>query len=398
MLHIHHEVLGSTNDAAREAASAWGRLCDADGHGNTASRTSASAAPTLVTAAEQTAGRGRNGRAWQSPRGGAWMSIAWPWRTTLVNGAAENALRALPLVVGLGVRDGLLHAIDTTPPPAADRRPAAPPALRIKWPNDLLLTHPDTGVDHKLAGILCERHHHFTQHPPTPRGAPIATHAAPEQRPTGSDEGGGSGHEPSRGRWGAPHTPTTASPTTPRTSSAPSAPPVLILGIGINVNNTIAPAGSCETAGAEAPTVASSALPAISLAKAIGRPLDLEAVIAAVAEAIERRVSRLQTQGLDAATLGELDAALAWRGRAVCVNHRYTDPPRATDQPKEPVPAPATKPATARAPSSNAGVGFCRLLGLDALGRVLIQYDNQPDPVAIDSGELRSAPDPTITT
>lgn len=88
----------------------------------------------LVTAAEQTAGRGRNGRTWHSPRGGAWLSVVWPLR------GAPAAYAAASLAAAAAVRRALVDAA----PELADR-------LRIKWPNDLLVD------GRKAAGILCEQ-------------------------------------------------------------------------------------------------------------------------------------------------------------------------------------------------------------------------------------------------
>ena len=62
MRRIHYDIIDSTNSEARRLAAADLRE------------------PLLVTAAEQSAGRGRQGREWQSPHGGAWMSLAWPAR------------------------------------------------------------------------------------------------------------------------------------------------------------------------------------------------------------------------------------------------------------------------------------------------------------------------------
>jgi BirA family biotin operon repressor/biotin-[acetyl-CoA-carboxylase] ligase len=84
---------------------------------------------TVVLAEEQTAGRGRGGRTWQSPVGGVWLGVLLrPLRAEL--GAAS-------LRIGLVVAD---VADDLA------RRPAA----QLKWPNDVLCD------DRKLAGILCE--------------------------------------------------------------------------------------------------------------------------------------------------------------------------------------------------------------------------------------------------
>jgi BirA family transcriptional regulator, biotin operon repressor / biotin---[acetyl-CoA-carboxylase] ligase len=100
----HFRSTGSTNTKARELAQTGAP------HG------------TLVTASEQTAGRGRYGRTWVTPAGGAI--------------AASLVLRRfdelLPLRAGLAVAD--LAGADA----------------RVKWPNDVLLG------ERKLAGILAE--------------------------------------------------------------------------------------------------------------------------------------------------------------------------------------------------------------------------------------------------
>lgn len=97
-----------------------------------AHRIAADGAPagTLVIANEQTAGRGRGGKSWQSqPGAGIWL--------TLVERPAETSgLGVLSLRVGLAAAEGL------------DRFASEP--IRLKWPNDLYV---DRG---KLAGILVE--------------------------------------------------------------------------------------------------------------------------------------------------------------------------------------------------------------------------------------------------
>jgi BirA family biotin operon repressor/biotin-[acetyl-CoA-carboxylase] ligase len=87
-------------------------------------------APFAVVATEQSSGMGRDGRAWQSPAGGLWMTLAWPLPRL------ELAARGLALAVGLAVRDALAT---TTGVQAA-----------IKWPNDLLIR------GRKVCGILCQ--------------------------------------------------------------------------------------------------------------------------------------------------------------------------------------------------------------------------------------------------
>lgn len=107
-----HRTLGSTNDRLRELA----------GEG---------APPfTVVVAEEQTAGRGRTGRAWHSPPGGIWMSVLLPEERT-------GRPPLTPLLVGLAVGRAI-----------GDARPVLDP--RIKWPNDVLVD------GRKVCGILCE--------------------------------------------------------------------------------------------------------------------------------------------------------------------------------------------------------------------------------------------------
>lgn len=85
---------------------------------------------TLVLADRQTAGRGRQGRAWASAAGaGVWL--------TLIERDVDPV--ALPV---LSIRLGLAAA------PVLDDFAAAP--ARLKWPNDVHV------AGAKLAGILCE--------------------------------------------------------------------------------------------------------------------------------------------------------------------------------------------------------------------------------------------------
>jgi BirA family biotin operon repressor/biotin-[acetyl-CoA-carboxylase] ligase len=124
MRRIHFELTDSTNTQARLLAAAHlgERL--------------------LVTAAGQTAGRGRQGRQWVSPRGGAWLTIAWPMRL------APAAYRAASLAAAVGVRRALVELLTRGMP--AEAATFAPRPL-IKWPNDVLID------DAKVVGILCEQ-------------------------------------------------------------------------------------------------------------------------------------------------------------------------------------------------------------------------------------------------
>ncbi|HMG71390.1 MAG TPA: biotin--[acetyl-CoA-carboxylase] ligase [Gemmatimonadaceae bacterium] len=97
-----------------------------------AHRLAAQGAPagTLVIANEQTAGRGRGGKSWQSsPGAGLWL--------TLIERPSDNSgLGVLSLRVGLAAAEAL------------DR--FAPEPIRLKWPNDLYIDRA------KLGGILVE--------------------------------------------------------------------------------------------------------------------------------------------------------------------------------------------------------------------------------------------------
>jgi BirA family biotin operon repressor/biotin-[acetyl-CoA-carboxylase] ligase len=108
---IHLRVTDSTNERARALAIAGAP------HG------------TVVTASEQTAGRGRQGRRWSAPRGSA----------LLMSVVLRDAPALLPLMSALAVCD------------------VAGPTARIKWPNDIVLGDEDAPAGlAKVAGILAE--------------------------------------------------------------------------------------------------------------------------------------------------------------------------------------------------------------------------------------------------
>ena len=101
---LHLRATTSTNDRARDLAEAGAP------HG------------TLVSAAEQTAGRGRQGRTWTAPPGSA----------VLMSVVLRDPPALLPLAAALAVAE------------------IAGAGAEIKWPNDVLLD------GRKVAGILAE--------------------------------------------------------------------------------------------------------------------------------------------------------------------------------------------------------------------------------------------------
>jgi len=113
---LHLRRTDSTNERARELAAGGAP------HG------------TLVTATEQTAGRGRQGRSWSAPAGSS----------LLLSVVLSPPSRMLPLAAAVAV----CEAVDAAP--GAERRGPA----QIKWPNDIVLSRPP-GLA-KLAGILVE--------------------------------------------------------------------------------------------------------------------------------------------------------------------------------------------------------------------------------------------------
>jgi BirA family biotin operon repressor/biotin-[acetyl-CoA-carboxylase] ligase len=108
---VHHRLTDSTNQRAKELADGGAP------HG------------TLVTADEQTAGRGRQGRSWVAPAGSAILM-------SLVVRELDERTPLLPLAAAVAVCD------------AAES--VAPVRCEIKWPNDVWIER------RKLSGILVE--------------------------------------------------------------------------------------------------------------------------------------------------------------------------------------------------------------------------------------------------
>ena len=96
--------------------------------------------PTLLVAEQQTAGRGRLGRVWQSDVGASLMlSLGLPM--------APRDWSGLSLAVGVSVAESLQPVL----PPLGAGQPAR---VGLKWPNDLWLG--GAAGDRKLGGILVE--------------------------------------------------------------------------------------------------------------------------------------------------------------------------------------------------------------------------------------------------
>jgi len=125
---------------AKEAREAGFRLVDNDVTGSTsddARKALEGGDPGLlwIVAQVQTKGRGRHGRAWDSPRGNLFASLL------LVDPCEMRYAAQFGYLVGLSLHD----AICEYAPDIADE-------LRLKWPNDLLYGRA------KVAGILLEGH------------------------------------------------------------------------------------------------------------------------------------------------------------------------------------------------------------------------------------------------
>ncbi len=96
--------------------------------------------PTLLVAEQQTAGRGRLGRVWQSDVGASlMMSLGLP--------LTPKDWSGLSLAVGVSVAESLQPML----PPLGANQPAR---VGLKWPNDLWLG--GAAGDRKLGGILVE--------------------------------------------------------------------------------------------------------------------------------------------------------------------------------------------------------------------------------------------------
>jgi BirA family transcriptional regulator, biotin operon repressor / biotin---[acetyl-CoA-carboxylase] ligase len=113
--HLSFDTLGSTNAEALVRARAGER------------------GPLWITAKAQNAGRGRRGNTWVSPAGNLYATLL------LSEPSPQAAAPQLSFVAALALHDALCECA-----------PQLGPALKVKWPNDLLLGPA------KIAGILIE--------------------------------------------------------------------------------------------------------------------------------------------------------------------------------------------------------------------------------------------------
>ncbi len=121
--HERFDQVGSTNDVVRGwLAEGTPEVC-------------------LAEAGEQTAGRGRDGRTWQAPKGtGLLLSLGF--RPTWLE---PDAVWRLVAISALAMAEAAEHV-------------AALPTgtIRLKWPNDLVIETGQSGEVRKLAGLLGE--------------------------------------------------------------------------------------------------------------------------------------------------------------------------------------------------------------------------------------------------
>ena len=131
---LHRAAVLAALDAGTAAALRQGDCVWSIGSTNAALLARGGLAPgqfDFLTAEVQTAGRGRRGRRWLAPPGGA-VCLSWSWRFEVLPAQAG----ALSLVIGLAARRALQQlGIE---------------GVQIKWPNDLVC------AQGKLGGILIE--------------------------------------------------------------------------------------------------------------------------------------------------------------------------------------------------------------------------------------------------
>lgn len=268
---------------------------------NTALREAATAAPgdwphlSVLVAEHQTAGRGRAGRSWSTPRGSALTASI-----LLRPAVPPDRLAWLTLLTGLAV----VRALDI-------------PRVGLKWPNDLLVTdagphRPDWGTARKLGGILTEA---------LPAG-PSVSGSAPQPAPADQPAGGHAGATAPQAA--AAPAPQAAAATAPRPAPAvqpatrPAGPsathPAAVVGLGLNLTQ--------QPGELPVPTATSLA--------AAGLPVpSRDDLLTAVGHELATILSRWEAAGGDAVAAGllpEVSAVCLTLGRAVRVDLPGADP------------------------------------------------------------------------
>ena len=118
---VYRDELGSTNDLAKELA-----------------KNSELATPSLVLTRQQTGGRGRMQRTWQSGTGN--IALSWiirPTKESLESASKMSWQTKLAFVSALAVDEAVCKFVDEL-------------HVHLKWPNDVLVR------DKKIAGVLIE--------------------------------------------------------------------------------------------------------------------------------------------------------------------------------------------------------------------------------------------------
>ncbi|MCL1891419.1 MAG: biotin--[acetyl-CoA-carboxylase] ligase [Coriobacteriia bacterium] len=146
---ILRDEVDSTNDVLKRLDAEL-RLDSEAGFGEDDNEDDKNAAfvPQIVIAEQQMAGRGRFDRAWASPKGNVYLSLL------LELAAPPERLSALSLIVACAVREALLGICeaDAALKVGKSEQLEHGAALKLKWPNDLLLVAEGAEEKHDAAG------------------------------------------------------------------------------------------------------------------------------------------------------------------------------------------------------------------------------------------------------
>ncbi|MDR2714930.1 MAG: biotin--[acetyl-CoA-carboxylase] ligase [Coriobacteriales bacterium] len=147
------DEVDSTNDALKRLVA---ELRFDSGAGFGKDDKNAAFVPHIVIAEQQTAGRGRFDRAWASPKGNVYLSLL------LELAAPPERRSALSLIVACAVRKALLGICEggaalkvgkpEQPVDEVLHKPERSAALKLKWPNDILLVAEGTEEKHDATG------------------------------------------------------------------------------------------------------------------------------------------------------------------------------------------------------------------------------------------------------